>query len=167
MLMDGQADALQAYDAFEDVLRRNARLSGSTEFETHLLDAKGLHKYLCDFNVIKGMLWCLVYEVDEANIAYLKSRGYHINTSGKRAYRESIELCMTKSDNLMSKIKSKIKEMERKAEKNQGFIAPSFEQIMANLCAALGFQVTDDIKLARYNEYCKVIKDRNRKKERK
>jgi hypothetical protein len=33
---------------------------------------------------------------------------------------------------------------------------------MASLCAALGFHVPDDLKLARYNQYLKLLKDRNK-----
>jgi len=42
--------------------------------------------------------------------------------------------------------------------------AITFEELMATLCVQLGFTVPDDITLARYNEYKKIIKKRSEPK---
>jgi hypothetical protein len=41
----------------------------------------------------------------------------------------------------------------------------SFEEIMAGLSLALKFAVPEDIKLSRFNEYKKIISERNQKVE--
>lgn len=43
----------------------------------------------------------------------------------------------------------------------------TFETTMANLCSGLGFTVSDDITLARYNEYRKIIIRKNTPKDKK
>jgi hypothetical protein len=160
MVIDGDASAEQAFDAWETIIRRNSRLNGTAEFDSYLSELKGYAQYLADFNTIKAMLHRLLYVIDNEYIEYLKSRGYYINTTGARAYEESVYRCIQQSENIKSKIKSKVKLLEkRNAEAGP---ATSFEEIMASLCAALGFHVPDDLKLARYNQYLKLLKDRNK-----
>lgn len=160
MVISGSASADQAFDAWETIIRRNSRLNGTSEFDSYLNDLKGYAQYLADFNTIKSMLHVLLFEIDDGYIDYLKSRGYYINTSGARAYEESLYRCIQQSENIKSKIKSKLKALEKRSA--EAGPPTSFEEIMASLCAALGFHVPDDLKLARYNQYLKLLKDRNK-----
>lgn len=162
MTQSGDGDPSTAFDAYEAIIRRNGRVNGSPEFDTYLGDLLAYKNYLQDYNTITATLFCLRYEIDDDSIAWLKARGYHINTSGAAAYKKSLENCTQQAENIVSKMKSKLKAIEKRGK--DAAVAPSsFEEIMAALCTALGFQVSDDITLARYNHYYKIIKERNRK----
>lgn len=160
MLIDGEGNAGEAFDAWETIIRRNSRINGTAEFDSYLNDLKGYAQYMADYNTIKSMLHILLYEVDDNYIAYLKTRGYYINTGGAAAYKQSVYNCIQQSENIKSKIRSKMKAIEKRSA--EAGPPSSFEEIMASLCAALGFHVPDDLKLARYNQYLKLLKDRNK-----
>jgi hypothetical protein len=160
MLKEGEGNAGQAFDAWETIIRRNSRINGTAEFDSYLNDMKGYAQYLADFNTIKAMLHVLLYQIDDNYIAYLKTRGYYINTIGGASYKQSIYNCIQQSENIKSKIRSKLKAIEKRSA--EAGTPASFEEIMASLCAALGFHVPDDLKLSRYNQYLKLLKDRNK-----
>lgn len=160
MLISGDGNAGQAFDAWETIIRRNSRINGTAEFDSYLNELKGYGQYMSDFNTIKAMLHVLLFQVDNNYIEYLKTRGYYINTSGAQAYEKSLYNCIQQSENIKSKIRSKMKALEKRSA--EAGPPTSFEEIMASLCAALGFNVPDDLKLARYNQYLKLLKDRNK-----
>lgn len=163
MCISGKYDPIVAYDKYEAIIRKNSQMNGSLEFESYLGNQIALAKYMADYNTVKAMLTVLLFIVDDAYIAFLKKKGYHINTSTKTTYANSLVAAGRKADNLTSKIASKVKEMERKGQQNSG-PTRTFDDVMADLTAALGFNVPEEITLSRYNGYLKVIKDRNKKK---
>ena len=163
LCISGQADADIAYDKYEAIIRKNGQMNGTLEFESYLTNYTALAKYMADYNAIKAALGVLLYFVDNAYIAFLNKKGYRINTDTASGYAKSLVAAGRKADNLQSKIASKIKEMERKGVQNSG--GPrTFDDVMAELTASIGFNVPEEVTLARYNGYMKVIKDRNKKK---
>lgn len=163
LCISGTCDADIAYDKYEAIIRKNGQMNGSLEFESYISNQIALARYIADYNTIKAMLARLLFVVDNDHIAFLKRKGYHINTSKASTYASSIVAAGRKADNLTSKIESKVKEIERKQGQNHGSPC-TFDDVMADLTAALGFNVPEDITLSRYNGYLKVIKDRNKKK---
>lgn len=163
LCISGTCDAEVAYDKYEAIIRKNGQMNGSLEFESYLSNYTTLAKYMAEYNTVKSMLTVLLFIIDNAYIAFLNKKGYRINTDSASGYAKSITAAGRKADNLQSKIASKVKEMERKGSQNTG--SPrTFDDVMAELTASIGFSVPEEVTLARYNGYQKVIRDRNKKK---
>lgn len=163
LCISGNCDADVAYDKYEAIIRKNGQMNGSLEFESYLTNFTALVKYMADYQAIKAALGFLLYYVYDDYINFLNKKGYRINTDSASGYAKSITAAGRKADNLQSKIASKVKEMERKGSQNSG--SPrTFDDVMAELTAAIGFSVPEEVTLARYNGYQRVIRDRNKKK---
>lgn len=105
--------------------------------------------------------------VDNPIIEFLKESGYHIDTSNQEKFEQSIKKALAKSDNLNSKLKMQLNQINnfneglltkrKEYEQNSGML----EERLANLSYELGFSEKDDITLAKYNEYVKIINKQN------
>lgn len=60
-------------------------------------------------------------------------------------------------------MKMKSNEISDMIGRDGGSKGATFEEIMAGLSLALKFAVPEDIKLSRFNEYKKIISERNQK----
>lgn len=155
-------------EAWEEIVRRNAEENGSYEYQNYLDNLKEYYRLIAEHTLVKASLLKLTYKVDPQLAKYLTSRGYVIRLGKQKAadseaYANSIQAALRKSDNLVTKIRMKQKEMTNTTNlKGQ---SKTFESIMGNLIAMLGFEVSADITLARYNEYKKFIKQKYKPKE--
>ncbi len=87
----------------------------------------------------------------------------------KEDYHNSIITGLNKSNNFVSRLTAKENELD-KLTGNNGKVIKSkkpvtFEELMASITIDLGFVVSDDITLSRYNEYCKVINAKRKAEE--
>lgn len=155
-------------EAWEEIVQRNAEENGSYEYQNYLDNLREYYRLITEHTLVKASLLKLTYKVDPALAKYLTSRGYVIRlgkqkASDSEAYANSIHAALKKSDNLVTKIRMKQKEMTNTTNlKGQ---VKTFESLMGNLIALLGFEVSADITLARYNEYKKFIKQKYKPKE--
>jgi len=162
LITSGRADQTECYQAWEEIVKRNNEANNSYQFSAYFDSAQGYAKLIADYNTIKACLFCLLFEIDNDLISFLKEKGYHIDveSNSRTKYEESIHAAMRRSDNLITKIRMKQNELAMMADKGSGQNA-GFEEIIANLSFMLGFTVNDDITLARYNEYRKIIKKKH------
>lgn len=163
----GKADLTRCAERWEEIVRINAEVNGSYEYNNYLESCKEYYRLVAEHTLIKASLLKLSYKVDPELAKYLTSRGYVIRL-GKRkasdsdAYANSIDAALRKSDNLVTKIRMKQREMTNTTNiKGQ---VKSFESVMGALSAALGWEPGPDITLARYNEYKKFLKEKFKKK---
>jgi hypothetical protein len=99
-------------------------------------------------------------ELDERIIEAIQAQVVAINSA---AYADSLADALTRSNNLVTQIEMKQKEMERFVSVEGFSKRVTYEELMANLNAALGFCVQDNITLAAFNEYQRILKKRNKK----
>lgn len=163
----GKARLEVCAERWEDIVRINAEVNGSYEYQNYLENCKEYYRLIAEHTLIKASLLKLSYKVDPDLAKYLSSRGYVIRMGKKTAndsdaYAKSIFAAMKKSDNLVTKIRMKQKEMTNTT--NMKGQVKSFESVMGSLSALLGWEPGPDITLARYNEYKKFIKEKYKPK---
>lgn len=153
LLIEGEADLDEAW---EEIIRKNQQSAGSNRYDNYFEKAQTYALIVHEYILVRSALVYLSEKVDGTVAEMLIEKGYKIDP---KDYLPSIERAFHKAENLVTRAMSKQKEMELLKEDKKG--DSSFEEVMANLVVGLGFQVSDDITLARYNEYLKIIKKKN------
>ena len=156
LIKSGIALPSECFDRWEKIIQENNRAAGRHEYSTFLKTYKAYNRLLAEFNSIKAHLLILCYVIDYEAIKFVRKKGYAIALTNSKAYADSIYSAIRRSDNLLTKISMKRNEllkMQPKGDARQ----ESFESIIANLTVELGYSIPDDITLARYNEYVKII----------
>lgn len=151
---------------WEKIVKRNAEENGRNDYSIYFDLYKAYSILLAEYVLVKSLLTYLCYVIDYTYIKRLRKMGYKVDTTNSTTYTESLTSGLKRSENLNTKITSKQKEMEAMLgpiDKNK--VEPmSIEQTIAQLNLALGFVETTDITLARFNEYRKVLRERNKPK---
>lgn len=163
LVSNGSRDIEKCFDAWENIVKENAKHSNSSEFDSRLHVIKTYARLLTDYITVVSNCNSLLFFVDIKMIEELKSLGYNINTSTSEAYTKSIEACIRKSANIISKMKMKENEMKSFVLIDKSNV--SFSELVANLSFGLGslninIPIGQDITLSMYNEYKKLIKKR-------
>lgn len=151
----------EVIDKWESIVKENSKHSGDFQYDSYFTLVQGYWQLLCEYTLVRNMLLKLWHVVDYQFIQECRARGYQINTKDNSSYEKSIAAGLRRTANLITRARMKQSEIER----NYGGERKSygFEETMANLTMGLGFVVPDDITLARYNEYKKMVKSRNLK----
>jgi hypothetical protein len=94
------------------------------------------------------------------SLEYLRNKGYVIDTTTKESYIASLKGALRKRENLMTRINMKKKEIERIALQQKGGKGEdrSVEQLLAALSFQIGFPIAEDVTLARFNEYSRIVR---------
>jgi hypothetical protein len=160
--LSGEYDAEKALDVWEDIVKRNSEENGSHQYYAYINSHKGLNKLLNDYTMTKAMLIKLAFVVDKKLIERLNKMGYRISTKNSQEYEDSLVAAIRKSDNMVTKITMRQNELNTLFKAQEGNKSKrSFEQVIADLTVGLGFIVNEDITLARYNEYRKIIQKKH------
>lgn len=171
----GVPETADCQQAWELILRRNAKELGSFEFDSYVNLAQSYASLLAEFNIIKATLVKMAlnvmitgpkqYTVDDDDLELLKKKGYKLDLSSEQKYHESLAAALQRSNNIMTKIIMKHNELIRLSEANTGNNqeSPGFEEVMADLDFHLGFAESRNLTLAGYNRLIKNLKQRARK----
>jgi hypothetical protein len=146
-------------ELWEQIVKKNSEANNDTTYENYVLTFRQYNRLYKEYLIIKAAIVVLLVNVDKDLIAYLSTMGHRIDTSTNEKYDQSLVLLGKKADNLTSKIKTKVNEI---VLMDEGKKEQSFEGVMAMLCASMGFHVPDDITLARYNEYKKILRSKKK-----
>lgn len=179
LVVKGKFGNKELVAAWEAIVKRNADANEDSNYDLYLDNLKAYGEFVAEFNLVKAMLTQLCFEVDDDRIADLSELGYKIRKTkyvdGKEvesatAYQESIQAAQRKSENLITKINSKFKELQL-ASKASSVEAPTLGALLAQVSFGLGFNLPVDVTLSQFNEYKKLVKQkydeqRNRKAER-
>lgn len=160
LIKAGRATNEQCLAAWEEIVKRQEKETGSHHYTAFLQLIKGYAAHLSDHTLIRAcLIHLMIAPIDWEVLQTLRSKGYNIDTSTQEKKIESIQAGLRRCENLVTKATMKKKELERMFEsKGKGNEQGGFEQILANLNFALGFNVDESITLARYNEYQKILK---------
>lgn len=143
-------------EAFERIVKRNSECNGDYRYDAYFELLRGYSKLLAEYTTVKALLLKLSVAVVWSDIVEIRKRGYKISTTDSESYAASLYAASRRVDNLITKARSKQKEMENL---QTGTSTPEgFEEVLANLNFGLGFSVSENISLARYNEYRKILK---------
>lgn len=164
LIKSGNVSDQQCLTAWEELVKRQGKASGTNQYSSYIQLLKGYAKLVNDHTVIRA---CLVYlmfaPIRWDIIETLKLYNYPVEIKEGQIVVESLKAKLRAVENLITKAEMKRKEIERlfkntddKKEKK------GFEEILAGLNFALGFNVDENITLARYNEYQKILKARQK-----
>lgn len=174
LIKSGEAADVQCYQAWEMILKRNAKELGSFEFDTYVNMALSYAQLLSEFNIVKAILVRLAirftvtgpkqYTVDDQDLELLRKKGYKLDLSSELNYSVSLNAALQRSNNLVTKITMKQNELLRfSAASESDREVMGFEEVMADLDFHLGFASSREITLAGYNRLLKRLKERARK----
>lgn len=159
LLKSGTATNEECSAAWDAIVAENDRVAGGYKYLNYLNLVKDYARLFSQYLGVKATLTALQFRVDDADINWLKSFGYVIDTGSSNSYVESIQRADQKSKNLLNRMSLKLNELN--VDRVKGVSTPSsFDFIMANISESLGREISDEITLARYNEYCKIAKAR-------
>lgn len=157
MLLKGEATLVQCKEKWNAVVSANFENSGTLDFIGYIDSLEGYNSFLLEHNVTTAELLMLHFQVDDVVIADLRERGYNIDTTGKRAYADSLARAMERSKSLLSRIKLKSNELENFTEHLKENKPVSYQDVLTTLMFNLGFSVPDDITLASFNKFRNLI----------
>lgn len=148
-------------DLWGEVQLEFAELDNNTEILNKFETDKEIKQLQTAYNVIKAMIkrLQLVTPPDPTSVQYvndLQKMGYHIDCANSAMYKFSLERADKKSNSIVTQIEMKKNTLEGNIEEKN----ISFDAIMAVLIAELRVPLEDDITVARYCEYKKIIKRR-------
>ena len=163
LIINGSGSEQELEEVWEEIVRKDDEVKGNNQynkiFKNYLAYAKLQHQKV----YVQTCLFKIYLERDEEVIKELKKMGYIIDDN---RYYESIQEALKKSGHLTTKIISKGKEIDSLAPKKQSS-AMSFDQALAQLSVSLApVIIQDNITLARFNEYYKIAKSKNKTPER-
>lgn len=163
LIRTGRATDEDCTKQLEEIIRINTKFHGRNDYDSMLKEYKAYNRLLRDYNGIKSHLIILCYRIDWESIKYVRSKGYKINTQNSKTYEQSLEAAMHRSNNIITKLTMKKNELLKMVEESKQAAnhKETFESLMAGLAFNLGYSVPDDITLARYNEYLKLIEKKN------
>jgi hypothetical protein len=156
LVISGKATDQECLQAWEKIVQKNYEVNGGFDYLNYKDTLRAYGRLVAEYNLIRCYLIKLVFMVDNDYIAFLDERGYKIKTTNSIEYAESINACLIRSENLITRITMKANELKEYIKESSGDVT-TFEGIMAGLSMSLGFQIKDDITLLRFNEYKKLI----------
>ncbi len=159
LVRTGEATKEELTQAWEEIIRLNSLANGSRSYNNYFTALKNYIKLVNSYMLIRlALIKCAVFPVDYEVIADLRLRGYKINLNSNELYSGSIETGLRRVENLITRANMKRKELETLLDTNKEQVKGSYEEIIANTSAGLGFPLPTDLTLAMYNAYRKVLK---------
>lgn len=161
--LKGRQNIEKLNQVWEEIVKKNAKANESFQYDNFFAVYKSHGNLIQEYTTVKAILMKLAFKVDKIDIEYLKKKGYAINTTTSQKYLDSLLAAIKKSDNLVTRAVMKANELKSFKGKLDESLQ-TFDSVMADLTSSLGFEVKDEISLARYNELKKNIRKRNEAK---
>lgn len=161
LLYKGKGRKLKQLDViWEEIVRKNNEENGNLDFNNYFQCLKTYADLVNEYITVKACLLKLTkVSVDAATIEVLEDFGYILEVTTMDSYKKSLQIVTAKSDNLITKIMSKHKELQ---EFNKNKSKPlTFAKALMQVGVGLGYSVSKDITLAEYNEAKKLIKEKH------
>lgn len=150
-----QAPQHELETQWEKILKENSLATGSMEYQNYFEDIREYGKLMAEAMLVRASILRLMFTVDDEVIAMLAEKGYRIDTSSATKYNITLEASLKRCNNYQTKLKIKHNDIELK---QKGKKKISLGEILANLSAVLGFDISDSITLAKFNGYQKIAK---------
>jgi len=160
LVISGKANDQEIQDCWEKIVKKNSQVNG-LGVDAYFDNIKIYAKLLADYELVKLSLMQLMFVVDDSTINFLNALGYKIDTSGAKAYSDSIQNAFQKCKNLTTKLKTRFNQIQAANQDSEKTPEISIEEALANISVSLGLVITIDVTLARYNEYRKIIRKKH------
>ncbi len=164
VLIKGFATLEQCEMAFEKIVEQNATANQDNTYRRYSQSLISYNKLLSELNVVKAYLIQLLFQVDTDVIRWLKGKNYIISTANSKEYELTIYANLRKSENLVTRLQMKVKEITNMLESHTSdqTSPTTIGSLIASVSAELGFALDENLTLAEFNEYKRIIKSRNR-----
>lgn len=162
LVIEGTAGDAECLAQWEKIIQKNYEVNGGFDYINYKDTLQSYGRLVAEYNLIRCYLMKLIFMVDNDYITFLAERGYKINTSSNQAYVDSINACLIRSENLITRMTMKANELKSLMPDSKSEVS-SFDGIIAGLSLCLGYEVSDNISLLRFNEYKKLINQKNAK----
>lgn len=155
---------------WDELIKLNSKQNNDLGFLSYVSNLRVFAALLADYNIIKASLlklFVLLFGVgvrlrsDDELIMWLKNKGYIIATTDNIVYAESINRAMHSSDAIITQLTMRRNKMLVRSKEQESVALVGVEEVIANLSFSLGYEVSDSITLARFNEYKKIIRAKN------
>lgn len=146
---------------WEDIVKESERVTNSTAYLSYMFDIQSIKTLVAEYVLAKSILLRLQYRGDMKLVRELHEMGYELDLTDTKSFAKSLYVQLGVVGNLATQLKIKQNEIEL-GQKPEPI---SFDSMVANLSASLGFVVPDSITLARYNEYLKLLRKKAQPKE--
>lgn len=145
-------------EAWEDILTRNGSATGDLNFYNYKILEEERGILMAQYNVAKAMISKLRLIVDLNDIEYLKRLGYKFNFVNSKGYESCLDNAERRAEGILTRLKMKENELQEYSEVGEPV---TFGQLMAQLRFETKASISDDLLLSEYNEYRKIIQQRN------
>lgn len=151
----GRATKDQLEEQWENIVKRNNEEAGVFDYSNYREALEAYHYLLSVYHKVKTCLFKLSIRCDYKVIDMLALEGYVISKEVDK-YDNSLYLASRKSDNLVTKIKSKLHEIN--LYRDNGDKPLTFESALAKASFGAKYDVSRNITLCGYNQLMKEIK---------
>lgn len=161
LVVKGMASENVCAIQWEEIVRTNDIENNSNGYSNYF-DAYQSYGLLCaEYNIVKACLNKLMLNKNNIKVILeLGGMGYAIDNSSEENFNLTFDKVNAQSNNLTTKIKTKLATLELYTK---GGKAASAASLIAQVSAGMSFKIPNDILLAEFNEYKKIIKSRSKK----
>ena len=149
-------------EAWLQIIKDNAEATDNHQFNFYTKTFLKKSAYAAKYLVEKSSLLMIAIKIDELIINDLRLRGYKIDTSDNKKYLASINAGLRRVSNLTTKIGLAGSQMDEIIEMAKQVKRKTADEMLAEVSAGLGFAVDDNVTLARFNEYSKIVAKKNK-----
>ena len=146
-------------EAWEEILKRNGSATGDLNFHNYKILEEERGILMAQYNVAKAMISKLRLIVDLNDIEYLKRLGYKFNFINSKGYEDCLDIAERRAEGILTRLK--MKENELQDFTSEAGEPVTFGQLMAQLRFETKASISDELLLTEYNEYKKIIQQRN------
>jgi hypothetical protein len=165
LIICGSPTEEQLTEAWEKIVIRNGKENGDFEIETYIEKSKALGKLISDYTLIRLHLLKCSLVIDNDSLKFLKRKKFNINQRSNEAYTQSIADAFQKSNSYLTYITAAQRDIESITKQKEKVEDQTIEEALAVVSTGLGFSVPEDVKLARFNGYKKILIKKSQKKE--
>lgn len=162
LILSGEPSEEQLQTTWKDIIVSSTRANGNMEYDYQLNMVISYRNLLKEYNTIRAVLTKLMFVIDDELISILTKKRYKIDTSYSSKYWESLTASWKRCDNMstrlgimMSQIKAEFK------EKNNSSQHETMEEVLGSISYGIGFNVEDNVTLARFNKYKHLLKKKS------
>lgn len=167
LVIKGKARHDDCMAAMEAIMIENERKTGNAIISRYMAMSKIYLSLIAEYTFMRASIIICVLRgwlyIDWQHLSTVNKK-YSISMASPGAYTQSLRSALSSCNNLLTKAEMQRKEIERMRSSGEGK-QKSFYEIIASLNSALGFTVPETITLSQYNEYGRVLKEREKKQE--
>lgn len=165
LIKKGTATQDELHEVWEGIIRSSAKATSDLSYLNYFELAKVYAMFAAQYNLIRAhlMILCMEFKQESVNIVQqfgYKITGYQPGSINSEAYALSIQNAFTRTNNLLTKMMTKQKQMKEYVKDGDGG-GNSFAKALANITAAIGVPMQSDITLAMYNEFKIIAKQKH------